>query len=172
MWRSLKVGMTLRRGQGEGHWVGFKYEKLPSFCFVCGIIGHADRYCPLAYENTNLKVPKKYGASLRAGGGGTSQSFGGNKWLVPEGQCRKENGIAGTSRREWNQVAMHLRRGLMGKPSVGGHGKWLAARGMKGSRWPSMTQKTGRRRVRFSEPARMFEALCCYGRTLELVWAS
>ncbi|CAH9147394.1 unnamed protein product [Cuscuta epithymum] len=71
--KPLKVGTTLRKGQGEGHWVDFKYEKLPSFCFSCGVIGHADRYCPLAYEKNDTDMDRPYGVGLRAGGGGKAR---------------------------------------------------------------------------------------------------
>ncbi|CAH9120336.1 unnamed protein product [Cuscuta epithymum] len=59
--KHLKVGTTLRKGKRVGHHVGFKYEKLPSFCFVCGVIGHADRFCPLTYECENTVLEKSYG---------------------------------------------------------------------------------------------------------------
>lgn len=26
-------------------WVGLKYEQLPNFCYLCGIVGHGDRDC-------------------------------------------------------------------------------------------------------------------------------
>ena len=26
-------------------WVSFKYEKLPNFCYWCGMVSHADREC-------------------------------------------------------------------------------------------------------------------------------
>ena len=26
-------------------WIGFKYEKLPKFCFKCGVVRHGSRGC-------------------------------------------------------------------------------------------------------------------------------
>lgn len=31
--------------EGEKHWVIFKYEQLPYFCFYCVILGHGKRLC-------------------------------------------------------------------------------------------------------------------------------
>lgn len=42
----LPINKPLRRGgniinsDGEKYWVSFKYERLPCFCFQCGILGH------------------------------------------------------------------------------------------------------------------------------------
>ncbi|CAH9090917.1 unnamed protein product [Cuscuta epithymum] len=104
----LKIGTTLRKGQGEGHWVDFKYEKLPSFCFSCGIIGHSDRYCPLAYEKKSTDTTRPYGVGLRARGGGKARLEGGNKWIISD-EPRKdtrvigvEEGSSGTGKKGWN----------------------------------------------------------------------
>lgn len=32
--------------EGNTHWVSFKYEKLPLFCFICGRILHLPTGCP------------------------------------------------------------------------------------------------------------------------------
>ena len=48
----LNIRKPIRRGSkvrlglcGKVCWVDFKYEKLPEFCYVCGIIGHITRDC-------------------------------------------------------------------------------------------------------------------------------
>lgn len=43
--KSLKRGMQLKLPKGGWTWVHFNYEKMPIFCFFCGVIGHTDRYC-------------------------------------------------------------------------------------------------------------------------------
>ncbi|CAH9119195.1 unnamed protein product [Cuscuta epithymum] len=75
----LKKGTTLTQ-DGVKHWVDFKYEKLPSFCFICGIIGHSDKFCPMKYEE-GFVAEKTYGVALRAGGRAKTSSTGDNKWL-------------------------------------------------------------------------------------------
>ncbi|CAH9100040.1 unnamed protein product [Cuscuta epithymum] len=75
----LQKGTNLTR-DGVKHWVDFKYEKLTSFCFICGIIGHSDKFCPLKYEE-GFVAEKMYGASLRAGGRVKTSPTGFYKWL-------------------------------------------------------------------------------------------
>jgi hypothetical protein len=40
----------------EGKWctVKFKYEKLGTFCLVCGIMGHAENKCEIPFADVNL----------------------------------------------------------------------------------------------------------------------
>ncbi|CAH9113883.1 unnamed protein product [Cuscuta epithymum] len=64
--RPLKKGTTLTKNVVQ-HWVDFKYEKLLSFCFLCGIIGHSDKFCPLKYEE-GFVVEKSFRMELGAGG--------------------------------------------------------------------------------------------------------
>lgn len=49
-------------------WVAFKYEKLPNFCYVCGMVSHDDRECEvwLASKGTIFVEKREYGAWLRA----------------------------------------------------------------------------------------------------------
>ncbi|CAH9133856.1 unnamed protein product [Cuscuta epithymum] len=60
--KSLKKGTNLKK-YGKSFWVDFKYEGLPNFCFICGLIGHSDNFCPLNYEE-GLVLEKKMEPSL------------------------------------------------------------------------------------------------------------
>lgn len=55
---------------GKVHWVTFKYEKLPLFCFTCGRIIHGPRGCPEFNVGRmgDKTVEKKWGVWLRADG--------------------------------------------------------------------------------------------------------
>ena len=50
---SIDITLPLCRGRvitmenGEKHWVNFKYECLPNFCFWCGRLNHSDKDCTL-----------------------------------------------------------------------------------------------------------------------------
>ena len=68
----LPIKKPLRRGgyitsiDGERGWVAFKYERLPTFCFSCGKLGHDDKHCTMVSEGYPLDW--QYGEWLRAGG--------------------------------------------------------------------------------------------------------
>lgn len=49
-------------------WVAFKYERLPNFCFRCGIIKHSNSRCPNSAFNSKLheKGQSQYGIWLSA----------------------------------------------------------------------------------------------------------
>jgi hypothetical protein len=61
---------------GKAHWVKFKYENLPVFCFNCGRIVHGENGCPARIRPDNKKEwgvwlraekPKKQGLNSSAG---------------------------------------------------------------------------------------------------------
>lgn len=43
--KPLKRRMKINRNKEEWFWANFKYERVPTFCSICGIVGHADRFC-------------------------------------------------------------------------------------------------------------------------------
>ncbi|CAH9051738.1 unnamed protein product [Cuscuta epithymum] len=85
----LNKGTTLKK-EGIGYWVDFQYEKLPNFCFICGVIGHSEKSCPPVYEE-GLVLEKMLDVSLRAGSGMKTSPTGKNKWLVGEGSNSGRN---------------------------------------------------------------------------------
>ena len=72
----LPINKPLRRGSnivnqdGGKFWVTFKYERLPSFCFHCGLLGHDEKHCN--GFSSNSEAPRQYGDWLRANGGSKS----------------------------------------------------------------------------------------------------
>lgn len=64
--KRLVCGKKINIG-GEGRWVQFKYERLPNFCYRCGLLSHALKDC-LEVEARNTLSEKEelqYGAWLR-----------------------------------------------------------------------------------------------------------
>lgn len=48
--KPLKRKMKIKKADGDWFWADFKYERLPTFCFICRIIGHAEKFCPKLFE--------------------------------------------------------------------------------------------------------------------------
>lgn len=46
--------------------IQFKYERLPSFCFFCGRIGHTEKFCEDMFDSPHGNEMRKYNSSLRA----------------------------------------------------------------------------------------------------------
>ena len=67
----LEIDKPLRRGayitsfDGERLWLSFKYEQLPTVCFICGKLGHDNKHCPTSTDWQNAN--HRYGDWLRAG---------------------------------------------------------------------------------------------------------
>ncbi|KAL2895154.1 hypothetical protein RDABS01_011063 [Bienertia sinuspersici] len=62
--KPLMRGMKILVG-GAQKWVDFKYEKLPEFCYLCGLFGHSARDCGL-YDEEIPESLHPYGSWLRA----------------------------------------------------------------------------------------------------------
>lgn len=78
--RPLKKQMSIKKPGGEWLWIKFKYERLPSFCFYCGKIGHTEKLCEELFDSPQGQEMRKYDNSLRAPlrNQGTSKE---NHWL-------------------------------------------------------------------------------------------
>ena len=69
---NLPIDKPLRRGgyisveDGERCWVTFKYERLPTFYFLCGKLGHDDKHCGETLKEH--QQGKQYREWLKVGG--------------------------------------------------------------------------------------------------------
>nr|GME06049.1 uncharacterized protein LOC109151131 [Ipomoea batatas] len=78
--KPLVSQMRIRNG-GNWSWINFRYERLPHFCFICGLIGHTEMYCPKPIDDPNSSLEKLFGAWLRAPNRRPSLVTG-NYWVV------------------------------------------------------------------------------------------
>lgn len=72
--------MKLKKSDVIWCWVNFKYEGLPTFCYICGMIGHNERFCEKLFETSLEKIEKPYGSWLKADPRRRSYALG-SKWL-------------------------------------------------------------------------------------------
>lgn len=47
----LLRGTFLRTRDGVRHWISFAYERLPVYCYLCGIIGHLEKKCTVRFRD-------------------------------------------------------------------------------------------------------------------------
>lgn len=76
----LKRRMKLRKSESEWCWVTFKYEAIPTFCFICGLVGHSDKFCSKLFDDQGTVIEKPYGGWMRADPKRRSHTMG-SKWL-------------------------------------------------------------------------------------------
>ena len=71
----VQIDKPLRRGGGGGNvkndeggrfWVDFRYERLRTFCYRCGILGHDEKHCQAS--SLEQLSGRQYGEWLKASG--------------------------------------------------------------------------------------------------------
>ncbi|KAM6580301.1 hypothetical protein CsatA_004075 [Cannabis sativa] len=62
----LKKRMKFRKRNGEAFYAYFKYERVPTFCFICGIMGHAERFCNKVSDIPVDQIVKPYSLDMKA----------------------------------------------------------------------------------------------------------
>ena len=66
--KPLRRGCKIEIEEDSERWVSFKYEKLPNFCYWCGLVSHDEKDCEKRFMNRSSGLEEKqgYGAWLRA----------------------------------------------------------------------------------------------------------
>lgn len=64
--KPLKRRMEIRKIGNEWMWITFKYQNVPTFCFICGLLGHSEKYCSQLFEKPECEIIKMYGNWMRA----------------------------------------------------------------------------------------------------------
>ncbi|KAH7836856.1 hypothetical protein Vadar_006514 [Vaccinium darrowii] len=66
--KPLPRGKKAKMAGGESFWVAFRYEKLPTLCYYCGVVGHEEKMCIEKCNDFGAGVfrDNQYGAWLKA----------------------------------------------------------------------------------------------------------
>ncbi|XP_060965472.1 uncharacterized protein LOC133034398 [Cannabis sativa] len=59
--KPLRRRLKLTHENGSWFWVHFKYERVPTFCFICGVMGHSDKFCSKLFQQPLDQIAKPYG---------------------------------------------------------------------------------------------------------------
>lgn len=64
--KPLRRGMRLTLKESQ-IWANFQYERLPNFCYYCGMLDHVEKHCEFGLELERLgEVERLYDDELRA----------------------------------------------------------------------------------------------------------
>lgn len=78
--KPLQRRMKLRKSEKQWCWAKFKYEGVPTFCFICGLIGHSEKFCARIFDIPIETIEKSYGSWMRAEPKRRNHTIG-TKWL-------------------------------------------------------------------------------------------
>ncbi|CAN1810795.1 hypothetical protein LINPERHAP1_LOCUS26031 [Linum perenne] len=88
----IKREKKLKRPSGECVLAKFRYEKLPTFCFICGRLGHIDRHCEIYFRLPDEQIVRLWDITLRATPRRIN-NLGGDRWLVEDASGAEEGNI-------------------------------------------------------------------------------
>ncbi|KAL8145821.1 hypothetical protein AgCh_003824 [Apium graveolens] len=110
--KPLKRRMKLKTEDVSVNLINFKYERLGTFCFVCGKLGHSDRDCAVVYANPTKVIERAYGTWLRAPNKNARNQYRENKWLRNGGVVGRTGGRTRMEKREASlRAEKQLQRG-------------------------------------------------------------
>lgn len=58
--KPLKQRIKLKRSDEQWCWANFKYEGVPTFCFICGMTGHSEIFCERIFDISLEVIEKPY----------------------------------------------------------------------------------------------------------------
>ena len=121
----LKRGKRLRTPKGDSFFVSFKYERLSLFCFICGCLGHLDRFCPLLFTIPEEEITRGWGVWLKAIVRQISRP-GFNPWLRTNQGHQLELAFGGYTTAERRRIGAVMAQENQATPTDQGHKEQLA----------------------------------------------
>lgn len=91
--RPLKRRMKLKKSEESWCWVNFKYEVVPTFCFICGLMGHNEKFCDKIFDIPIENIEKPYGIWMKAEPRRRNNTIE-SKWLRQGNQFSGTNTVA------------------------------------------------------------------------------
>lgn len=89
--KPLKRGKRIKKPDGTSFVTCFKYERLHIFCFLCGRVGHSERFCDDLFSTDTTNMVREWGVWLKAEDR-RGPTLSGDKWIRTENDLQGDSG--------------------------------------------------------------------------------